>query len=239
MKKYAHYSNLAELFEFPGPDYITRARGLLDSLRGGYPEAASELELFLDVLPRDINNLQELHMRTFDVQAITTLGVGYVMFGDDYKRGDMLANLNREHLLVNNDCKGELSDHLPNVLRLLSLVKDQDLREEMVGDLLTPALTLILNEFEPERVDKKDENYKKHYKTLIETPEGVVDKLIYGRAFKAVLRVMEKDFNQVLEALAKLSDIAAKPPSADFLGMIQKEMEVEHFANPQNSGGDN
>lgn len=234
---YSHYSDLAELFEFPGPEYVTRGRSLLDFLRKDYPEAASELELFLDVIPADINTLQELHMRTFDVQAITTLGVGYVMFGDDYKRGDMLANFNREHLLVNNDCRGELSDHLPNVLRLLSLLKDQDLRDEMAVDLLAPALTLIIKEFDPERVNKKNENYKKHYKTLIETPDGS-DKLIYGRAFKTVLQVLMKDFDQVTDVLTRLADIAAKPAASDFLGMLVKEMEVEQFSNPQNSGND-
>lgn len=234
---YAHYSDLAELFEFPGPEYITRGRRLLGFLREGYPEAASELELFLDVVPANVNDLQELHMRTFDVQAVTTLGVGYIMFGDDYKRGDMLANLNREHLQVKNDCRGELADHLPNVLRLLSLLQDQDLREEMAADLLTPALTLIIHEFDPERVFKKDENYKKHFKTLIDMPVGS-DKLIYGRAFKAVLQTLMKDFNQVNEALARLSDVAMTPATSDFLGMLEKEMEIEQFANPQNSGGD-
>lgn len=233
---YSHYSDLAELFDFPGPEYIARGKKLLGFLRKNYPDAASELELFLDVIPDNANDLQELHTRTFDVQSLTTLGIGYVMFGDDYKRGDLLANLNREHLLVNNDCMSELSDHLPNVLRLITLTKDQDFREELVGDLLVPALTLIIHEFDPNRVVKKEENYQKHYKTLIEAAGR--DKLIFGRAFKTVLLVMTKDFQQVPEILARLSDVAKKFVASDFLGMIEKEMEVEQFANPQNSGGD-
>lgn len=234
---YAHYSDLAGLFDFPGPGYVARGRKLLGFLRENYPDAATELELFLDVIPMGTNDLQELYTRTFDVQSLTTLGVGYVMFGDDYKRGDMLANLNREHLLVQNDCMGELSDHLPNVLRLIPLAKDQDFREELVGDLLVPALTLMIHEFDPERVAKKDKNYQKHYKTLIDAPAGY-DKLIFGRAFKTVLIVMTKDFQHVAEVLARLSDVAKKFVASDFLGMLEKEMEVEQFANPQNSGGD-
>lgn len=234
---YAHYSDLAELFDFPGPEYVARGRKLLGFLRENYPEAAAELELFMDVIPTGTNDLQELYTRTFDVQSLTTLGLGYVMFGDDYKRGDMLANLNREHLQAQNDCMGELSDHLPNVLRLIPLAKDQDFREELVGDLLVPALTLIIREFDPERVAKKDKNYQKHYKTLIDAPAGY-DKLIFGRAFKTVLIVMTKDFQHVAEVLARLSDVAKKFVASDFLGMLEKEMEVEQFANPQNSGGD-
>lgn len=234
---YGHYSDLAGLFDFPDSGYVARGRKLLSFLREGYPDAASELELFMDVIPESANDLQELYTRTFDVQSLTTLGVGYVMFGDDYKRGDMLANLNREHLLVENDCKDELSDHLPNVLRLVALAKDQDFRVELVEDLLVPALTLIIHEFDPERVVKKDKNYEKHYKTLIDAPAGY-DKLIYGRAFKTVLHVMTKDFQQVADVLARLSDASKGFVASDFLGMLEKEMEVEQFANPQNSGGD-
>ena len=61
----------------------------------------------------------ELYLRTFDVQAITTLDIGYVLFGEDYKRGALLAGLSAEHKKVSNDCGIELADHLPNVLRLL------------------------------------------------------------------------------------------------------------------------
>lgn len=233
---YTHYSDLAELFDYPGPDYKARGKKLLGFLSENYPEAAAELGLFLDAIPENIISLQELHTRTFEIQSLTTLGIGYVMFGDDYKRGDLLANLNREHLRVDNDCRGELSDYLPNVLRLIPLLKDQNDREELVEELLVPALTLIIHEFDPERVMKKDENYKKHFKTLIEAPPGN-DKLIFGRAFKTVLQVMVKDFQKVPEVLDRLSDAAKRPATSDFLGMLEKEMEVE-LINPQNSGGD-
>ena len=85
-----------------------------------------EVEHFLDAIPERTLDLQELHTRTFDVQALTTLGTGYVLFGDDYKRGALLSNLNREHNDAQNDCRGELADHLPNVLRLIPKLKDQE-----------------------------------------------------------------------------------------------------------------
>lgn len=233
---YAHYAELAELFDFPGPDYLAKGKHLLQFLRENCPEAAIELQLFLDVIPTSLNALQELHTRTFDIQSITTLSIGYIMFGDDYKRGDLLANLNREHALVSNDCRGELADHLPNVLRLIPLLQDQELREELVSDLLVPALTLMIHEFDAARVLKKEQNYQKHYKTLIEAP-AVSDKAIFCRPFMAVMNVMQKDF-RIEETLARLADIATRKGSSDFLGMLVKEMEIEQTANPQNSGCD-
>src|SRR3990170_1486515 len=165
---YAHYSHVAELFDFPGPELAPRGRALLDFLSENYPAAAVEVEHFLDAIPEKTLDLQELHTRTFDVQSLTTLDVGYVLFGDDYKRGELLSNLNREHTQAGNDCAGELADHLPNLLRLIPKLKDQALLQELVRELLVPALMLMIREFEPERVERKNAKYQKHYKTLID-----------------------------------------------------------------------
>jgi len=241
--KYTHYADLAELFDFPDSDYLVRAKRLLASLFDHYPEAAAELQLFLDVilsnlptaLPASAEALQELYTRTFEIQSLTTLSVGYILFGDDYKRGDLLANLNREHMLVGNDCRNELADHLPNMLRLIPLLKDEEIREEMVAELLLPAVALMIREFDPERLVTKDKNYAKHYKTLIETP--IADRAIFCRAFRALLHVMSQDF-KTASAGGILTDIIARHQSSDFLGMIEKEMEVEATANANNSGCD-
>ena len=232
--RYAHYADLAELFDFPAADYPDRVKWVQALLDGPYPEAAAELQLFSDALPASEHALQELYTRTFEIQSLTTLSVGYILFGDDYKRGDLLANLNREHGTAGNDCRGELADHLPNMLRLIPLLEDEVLREEMVADLLLPAIALMIREFDPGRVLKKDQNYEKHYKTLIEVP--VADKTLFCRAFKALYQVMGKDF-QAVGAHDSLPDIIARHQSSDFLGMIEREMEVEASANANNNSG--
>ena len=59
---------------------------------------------------------EEIYTRTFDVQAITTLDVGYVLFGDDYKRGELLVNLNNEHTKAGNDLRNGISWRSPSKL---------------------------------------------------------------------------------------------------------------------------
>ena len=233
---YAHYSKMAELLDFPGPGFAARGQALVGFLRQDYPEAALEVELFLDAIPESTLDLQELHTRTFDVQALTTLGTGYVLFGDDYKRGALLSNLNREHGEAQNDCRGELADHLPNVLRLIPKLKDPDLLDELVEQILVPALMLMIREFDPERIAKKNANYRKHYKTLID-PAGGCDSTIYRLTLKAVLKVLARDF-QVTETMTKLSDWSSRPQTIDFLRLVEKEMDIERDANPGNSGCD-
>ena len=233
---YAHYSHVAELFDFPLPGFAARSRALLDFLGARYPDAAVEVEHFLDAIPERTLDLQELHTRTFDVQSLTTLDIGYVLFGDDYKRGALLSNLSREHTQAENDCGGELADHLPNVLRLIPKLKDQALRDELVRELLVPALMLMIREFDPQRIERKNASYQKHYKTLID-PACASDSTVYCRALKAVMHVLAKDF-QVTEMMTRLSDWSGRPQTADFLGLVRKEMDIERNANPVNSGCD-
>ena len=231
-----HYSHVAELFDFPGPEFAARGRALSGLLRENYPAAAVEVEHFLDAIPDTTLDLQELHTRTFDVQSLTTLDIGYVLFGDDYKRGALLSNLRREHAQAENDCGRELADHLPNLLRLIPKLKDQNLLDELVRQILVPALMLMIREFDPGRIEKKNANYQKHYKTLID-PACASDSTAYCRALKAVMHVLAKDF-QVTEMMARLSDWSSRPQTADFLGLVQKEMDIERNANPVNSGCD-
>src|SRR3990172_6523529 len=233
---YAHYSQVAELFAFPGPEFAPRGRELLDFLRENYPDAVIEVEQFLAAIPERTLDLQELHTRTFDVQSLTTLDIGYVLFGDDYKRGALLSNLNQEHSRAQNDCRGELADHLPNLLRLIPKLKDQERLKELVREILVPALILMIREFDPARIEKKNANYQKHYKTLIDPAPGS-DSTIYCRTLKSLMHVLEKDF-QVTETTTRLSDWDHRPQTVDFLRLVEKEMDIEREANPVNSGCD-
>ena len=232
----AHYVELAGLFDFPQPGLVARGRALLDTLWKSHPDAAAPLAQFLETMPPATQDQQELHTRTFDVQSLTTLDVGYVLFGDDYKRGELLSNLNREHAQAGNDCRGELGDNLPNLLRLIPKLEDQALVKELVRELLVPALMLMIREFEPERIERKNAKYQKHYKTLIEPAPGGAH-TAYGMALKAALGVLVRDFHAG-ETVTRLASLSRRPQAADFLALVEREMEIEQSANPVNSGCD-
>lgn len=236
MRNLAHYTELSKLFDFPGPGYLTQGLKVVELLREKYPEAAAHVQYFLNGIPAKTLDQQELFTRTFDVQAITTLDVGYVMFGDDYKRAELLANLSREHKLVENDCKLELADHLPNILRLIPKLKYEEMLDELVSEIMVPALLLMIREFDSERIGRKNVSYQKHYKTLIDAAP-VMELTIYNRLLMALLEVLKQDF-QVTEMIAKLAEWSSRQQTVDFLGLVEKEMEIENNANPVNSGCD-
>ncbi|MCC7381910.1 MAG: hypothetical protein IT384_08780 [Deltaproteobacteria bacterium] len=190
----SHYPILGGLFEPPGPGFGERVARAREALAGRYPEAAALIERFQEHLPlADLHALEELHVRTYHIQAITTLDVGYTLFGEDYKRGALLAGLSREHREVDNDCGSELADHLPNVLRLMSKMRDPSILEELVRVIVGPAVREMVREFEPERIAKKEELYKKHHKTLIEHA-GSETRVAHRYLVEALYDVLKRDF---------------------------------------------
>ncbi len=221
-----HYDLLADLFAYPDADYVARARQVAAGLRERFPEAAAELAAFARFLPHSegeplddvlLHELQEVYTRSFEVQAMTTLDVGYVCFGDDYKRAEVLVNLNREHEAVGVDCGSELSDHLPNVLRLLARWRDEELATELVQQIALPAVGQMVEEFDPERMAVRSALFKKHHRTLIDS--SVQKSCMFRHALAAVALVLEAEFGKVESELPRRS--------TDFLRSLKREMEIE------------
>ncbi len=192
-----NYETIAQLFYYSDnqfPEKVKSAQSLLDK---EYPVAATYLIRFTEFVNNvKISKIQEIYTRTFDVQAITTLDIGYVLFGDDYKRGELLANLSREHKNAGIDCGTELGDFLPNLLKLLTKIKDTELRNGLSTKIMIPALSKIISEFDSKELEKKNKIYKKHHKTLIEISENYG--IIYLQPLLAVQNVLKEDFNSDL-----------------------------------------
>lgn len=91
------YKSLSKLMEYPGDVYPDLLNDIESLIENDYPEASKVFQKFGEtVSPLSKEALQEIYTRTFEVQAVTTLDLGYLMFGEDYKRGQLLANLSNE-----------------------------------------------------------------------------------------------------------------------------------------------
>jgi nitrate reductase molybdenum cofactor assembly chaperone len=134
------YEQFAKLFEYPGEDYRANAENCLTALRREHSEAAASLEEFCAPI-RSLNtdDLRELFTRTFDLNPMCTLEVGWQLYGEDYQRGEFLVKM-REQLRAREIREsGELPDHLTHALALLAQM-DPDEAAEFAGGFLLPAL---------------------------------------------------------------------------------------------------
>ena len=214
----AHYSFLADIYEYPMEGYSEKISTAQEFLEKAFPEAANLLRPFTDyMLTLPLKKQEELFIRSFDVQSVTTLDLGYVLFGDDYKRGELLVNLNREHREVQNDCGIELADHLSNVLRLLPKMQDSAIVEELARRIVASALRRMIPGFDPEQIALKDKFYEKRHKTIIERDENHYT--IYQQALQALHWVIKNDFGIV--------ERETPEEVSDFLKNIHTEVQLE------------
>ncbi len=136
------------MFRYPSDDLRSYSDKWRDIISAYDHKLMKKLDPFINhAIEKPLSFQQEYYIRTFDVQAICFLDIGYVLFGEDYKRGVFLVNIKKEQLKAGNDCGSELPDHLPNILTLLPKMEDADLAEELIYSLLIPAIHELILKF--------------------------------------------------------------------------------------------
>jgi nitrate reductase delta subunit len=145
------YARLAQLFEYPGPGYAQMAEDCLPLLREAPAEAAATFEEFCaGIRSLRTQDLQELFTRTFDLNPVCTLEVGWHLFGEDYQRGEFLVKMRGQLRRRGVAETSELPDHLTHALALLARMEDDE-AAEFAGRFLLPALDKMLTAWRENR----------------------------------------------------------------------------------------
>ncbi len=196
MKNLEHYNLLSELFIYPKADIFEKVVEIQDFLNKNYPEAGKEFVRFSEFIANStFYQIEEIFQKTFHIQAICFLDLGYVIFAEDYKRGEFLVNMKVEQEKYNNDYGHELADNLPYVLRLLPLHTDESFINELVVMVMIPALEKMLSEFDDAKVKIREKVMNKKQKVVI--MKDIKDGNIYKNALSALLQVFKTDFNNI------------------------------------------
>lgn len=184
---------MANLFRYPQEGYIQQVNECALFLKDNYPGAFVELAPFIDwVNSKTLFEIEEVFGKTFHIQAICYLDLGYVLFAEDYKRGEFLVQMKNEQRVAKNDCGVELADNLPNVLTLLGMLKDEVFLGEFAERVMKPSLDKMLKEFDDARVALKDKVRRKKQKVIL--MEGLENKNIYQFALQSLYKVINADF---------------------------------------------
>lgn len=148
MRDLSHYTTLARMFMYPTSDLREDLAACKAVVMNYGQELLPGFQNFNNhVVEKPLSLQQEYYVSTFDVQPLCTLDIGYVLFGEDYRRGEFMVNIKKEHLKASNDCGSELPDHLTNILKLLPKMKNAELAEELIVSLLLPAISEIILKF--------------------------------------------------------------------------------------------
>ncbi|MEW6085721.1 MAG: nitrate reductase molybdenum cofactor assembly chaperone [Chloroflexota bacterium] len=165
----------AALLEYPSTETTGQARVCLAQLQPIHPEAAEALEKFVRRLDQlSLEKMRELYTITFDMQPVCYPYVGYHLFGESYKRGAFMAQLNEAYHAFGYSAGQELPDHLTVILRYLGLDATNragEFCQALLNSGLMPALEKMLKVFDDDSENPYAGLLSALYLFLVHTPE--------------------------------------------------------------------
>ena len=87
-------------------------------------------DFFSETAHVDDSGLEELYTRTFDLNPVATLEIGWHLWGEQYERGRFLADLRAIQERAGIDAGCELPDHITVLLPTIAATDSDDLREK-------------------------------------------------------------------------------------------------------------
>lgn len=89
-------------------------------------------------------DMEELYTRTFDINPVCSLEIGWHLYGENYDRGAFLVTM-RELLRMHSVPESsELPDHLTHALRVLGRMSENE-RRRFAARSIAPALEKMLD----------------------------------------------------------------------------------------------
>lgn len=135
---------LGAILAYPREGYRTSVDECRQLLAGGDPEAAAAIDSFCEAIANlDETELEELYTRSFDLNPVCTLEVGWHIYGEQYRRGRFLVQARELLSHVGIDEQGELPDHLMSLLPAVARL-EPDHAATFAGTYLVPAVNKML-----------------------------------------------------------------------------------------------
>lgn len=142
------YRLCAALLEYPTPALARQAGECCELLPAISADAAEEMASFRRFVDETAPaRVEEIYTAAFDLQAACCPYVGYQLFGESYKRGIFMAQLNEGYGLRGFSAGSELPDHVAVVLRFLASGREDDFYSALRRDGLIPALAKMEQSF--------------------------------------------------------------------------------------------
>ena len=114
---------VARLLRYPDESTVQSAELLFVVLQGELDEAALNAARFgAYVEKHDLSEVEEAFTRTFDINPMSALEVGWHLFGEEYARGMFLVRMREEMRKYAIPESVELPDHLSDVVKLIGAI---------------------------------------------------------------------------------------------------------------------
>lgn len=145
------FDSFAALLEYPSSDFRDETQRCLELMKSIHPEAADVFEKFATAVEQNsLQRMQELFTTTFDMQPVCYPYVGFHLYGESYKRGAFMAQLNEAYHGIGYSAEQELPDNLAVILRFIGFDSENrysEFSQALISDGVLPSLEKMLKVF--------------------------------------------------------------------------------------------
>ncbi|MDT8325358.1 MAG: molecular chaperone TorD family protein [Bacteroidota bacterium] len=167
------FDDFATLFSYPSTGLdgaLTRSCAFFaeDAATAAFPGVYAALQDFADgvrELPQGAR--EELYTRTFDINPVASLELGWHLYGEQYERGSFLVRMRGLLREAGIPEQTELPDHCAHVLQLLGRMEEEQ-RRAFIGSHVGKALRIMREQW------TKEEN---PYRSCLDALRGVAQVL--------------------------------------------------------------
>jgi nitrate reductase delta subunit len=143
------YIRLGNLLDYPDGQLSAHSTECEQLLVSEMPDASHQMRKFLDfvsVTPQ--GRMEEIYTGTFDVSPTCFIFAGYMLFGETFKRGEFLVQLQERFHQHNFSVGKELADHIAVIFKFIATLDEGEiLRREIIEDCLLPVLEKMASSF--------------------------------------------------------------------------------------------
>ncbi len=159
---------LQAFLSYPKPDFEAALDSLRELGQSRSDEIGRALVHFVDVMSlvgRD--EREELYTRTFDLDPVCCLEMGWHLYGESYDRGGLMVELRARMRELGVRETEELPDHMANALALLARM-ERDEGAAFAASRVLPAMAKMIQGF------KEETN---PYRGLLLASRGLIEEL--------------------------------------------------------------
>jgi len=133
----------AEIMMYPKSDHEQKVQVCIDQFDDPTADVSEMVrDYLLRIQPLSLSEMEELYIKTFDLNKTGTLDLGWHLFGEDYNRGLFLVKVRQYMQMLKIPETTELPDHVSQVLRVLGRMSSDE-ANQFAHACVIPSLKTI------------------------------------------------------------------------------------------------
>ncbi len=141
------FETLGMLLTYPADNVCQMTAECRNNFQASTPEAAQAVESFSEYVEKStLSERQEFYTRTFEINPVCALEVGWQLFGERYERGTFIVKMRQVLRELELPESTELPDHLTHVLQALDRMNPSE-AAKFAGLFVAPAIRKMIEGF--------------------------------------------------------------------------------------------